>query len=301
MEKKTYEELERENQRLLAEHEELLRQREFKQEIQSCFRHDIKNAVAVFGMCKEIMSPLIDKSEYGEGNERTEACYLLRRYLKSFDSAGLKIANLSDVLRLSSLSKEDLKEFSKPFKPVRVIDEVIRSYEHHLIMKNQSGARFYFPRGLEYFSVNANVSAFTSIFSNMFSNAINYAFIPSVIQARLSVEENNLGIELENMVSKPIDAGEINYLFEKGYRKEDRGEILNKNEGLGLFFAQKAIKNGFGGELYVASGNTFQITSDRIEGFEERNYGFIPPSPFVGPLPSFNIKATIPFETCIAY
>jgi signal transduction histidine kinase len=291
----------KEREKLSIDYEELLRRKESETELLDCLTHDLKNSVTVLEMGEEVVFPLIDKVEFSTDEKgRIESCYLLRRYVRSLINSGRKIKNLSDILKLTQISQEELEASSSHFSPLEIMDETIKSYEHHLIMKNNSGVRLYFPEGFEQAKINSNLPAFSSVISNLFSNAINYAFIPSVIQSRISHQEGNLILELENMVSKPIDSDEIKFLFEKGYKKESRGDAMRKNEGLGLYFVQKVIKTGFGGEVDILSDNKFQITLDKVNGFNKREYGFIPRQSFSGNLPSFYIRCSFPakYDSC---
>ena len=171
--------------------------------------------------------------------------------------------------------------------------------------KRMLGARFSYSPEVERMEVRTNKPAFASLFSNVVGNAVQYAFSNSLIKALAYLSSRDFIFELENMVSRPIDAEEIRHIFEKGYRMQaevHEENIFKRNEGLGLYFSEKVVRRGFNGRIDIASDHTFKITDERTTEMKEKEYGQPYPKSSkseIPSLPSFHAKISIPLEALV--
>jgi len=285
-------------QKLKEEREELLREREFHREIEKLLVHDLKSPVAKLNMAGEMLDNYLGEiRDAKDKEERNKKIFEARRFLRVIGSSGRKVSDLAEILKLSDITPEALKKDSKKFNLWERFDETIQSYEHTMISQRELGLELYFKENIKDLEVNTNISAMRSIFSNVIGNAIQYAPRESLIKSAIYTNSKDLILELENMVTSPINITELKQIFEKGYRLDETQTDINRlNEGLGLYFVEKAIKKGYQGRIDVSSGNSFQITDDKTKDLSKKTYGIIYP-PFYETLPSFHMKVSIPLDS----
>ena len=287
-------------QKLKEEREELLREREFHREIEKLLVHDLKSPVAKLNMAEEMLDNYLGEiRDAKDKEERNKKIFEARRFLRVIGSSGRKVSDLAEILKLSDITPETLKKDSQKFNLWERLDETIQSYGHEMISQRELGLELYFQEDIKDWEVNTNISAIRSIFSNVVGNAIQYAPRESVIKSSIYKNSENLIFELENMVTQPIDIKELKQIFEKGYRlDETQTDINRRNEGLGLYFVEKAIKKGYQGKIEVSSDNSFQITEEKTKALSKKSYG-INYSPFYETLPSFHMKLSIPRNSLV--
>lgn len=279
-------------------YETLKKQLEFDRELKRRFIHDIKSPVSVIsGKGYYLEKELGELSELDSLAERRKLAFKMRGKLSSIANSARRISNQAEMLHLSGMDYDSLNKNRTAFFPFELLDEILGGYEHSMIVREEPiGVRSYFPEDLRELEVKANKGAFMHVVANLFDNAIQYAYPGSVINMKTGFNEGEFRFELENMVAHPIDSEELRNIFENEYRSNPDEENELNNEGIGLFYTQKTIVNGFRGTLKTRSEDSFQITDERTVGLSVKDYGFVPPRNYSQPLPSFYIDVRIPLD-----
>ena len=292
--------MERKIKALEEEREELLREREFHREINGVLAHDLRSPIAVLSMAGYFLREELERiSSAKTDEERTKAIKSMEDRIETVSSCGMNVSDLAQILNLTEITPEEINERREYFSFLEKIDEVMQAQAYQLSVRNQ-GISFEYSSEIEDLKLRTNTAIFKSIFSNVVSNAVRYAQTQSQINSIAYQDDGNFIFELENVVREPIDLSELRQIFDKGYRinGKDNSELHKRNEGLGLYFVNKVIRNGFGGNIEVSSDHEFQISKERVIGFESIFYGqkF---QDFYTPLPSFHAKISIPLESII--
>lgn len=290
--KKSYEELEAENKRLLAIEEERL-------EIRKALGHDLITPTAYLITASDSLEEQINTLHNSRKEvERNNAHYLAMQTIRGIQSAARKASKLPKLLSLSELTYEEAQKNASYFNPSDEINSIIESQQHRLI-KSSLGLNFNFSHELKSKKIWMNQGVFSSILDNLIANAIQYTIPESVIKLFCYETKENFNIELENALKEKINAQIINKLFKKGYRVDrDKKDPNRQNEGFGLYFIEKLVKELYSGNIEVSSEDKFKITETKTKNTENKQYGVIYP-PCYTPLPSFHAKVSIPLELLI--
>ena len=94
---------------------------------------------------------------------------------------------------------------------------------------------------------------FEAIFDNLLGNAIKYATNGGRIDFSILERHGEYVIHVSNPVEHPPQVDSLNRLFEKGYRG-DTGfshKSIGANQGLGLYFVNRIVTEGYGGNVRV--------------------------------------------------
>jgi len=227
------------------------------------------------------------------GKELRDLLFKTRSFSKSVGSSARRAGNLAEIIRLSEVSPEAISNNPHIFKPYEEIKEIIVSSEHTLI-RNGLGLRFYYPQTFRDLTFRTNQGAFNSIFGNVVDNAMQYAVTGSVILSRVSTDGETFYFEIENLIAKPINDKELEYLFKKGYRRE-KLKPGERNEGFGLYFVNRAVKRGYEGRIEAHGQGNFRITQERTQELKKDEYGIKRPESYE-PLTPFHARISIPLE-----
>lgn len=280
--------------------EELLREREFHGETMELAVHDLKSPASFLANSGYLLEDYLKAVEnVNTPQEKAKAIFNLRRQIRRIESKARRIANSADMLLLSNITPEEINKMRQKFKVFEVVEDSVISYEHEMISDRQLGFDLTYSSSAHSLQLYTNQGVLSSIFANLVGNAVKYAYQASVVKSLLFADKDNLVFELENMVEKMIDDAELTHIFEKGYRiKSNSGEVKElsgTNQGLGLYFVNRIVKQGYGGEVRVKSSDSFQITDERAKGLTQRNYA-APYTPSYIPFPSFHISISFPLE-----
>lgn len=290
---KSYEELQREN-------EELAAKLAFLRQILGITAHDLRGSTAVLaGIEDRLDKDIIALAKETSQERRMERLYGIRSQINIIGSAGRDAVDHTELLSLEGITPEEIKQNGRKFKVVKSVKNTYKTLRHKLVRRGLSIVLEY-PNELQDYEVHTSPSAIKCITANLIRNSIQYATSESVIKSILYTNDSNLIFELENMVTKPIDTELITQIFQRGFRLEATDPtIIIGNEGIGLYWVQEIIKQGYKGNIEVTSDKRFQITEERTRGYEKKVYG-TPYIPSYKQFPSFHTKVSIPLEALAA-
>ena len=281
----------------------LLAELEYHRDAHDLVAHDLNGPLAFLVNISHLSEPplkLIEKLSQGN-QEIVQAIFDLRRIITSVENKSGRVTNTANALVLSDISPEELAKVRRKFSPYKTLNSDMASYEHEMLGR-KLGFNLAYSQEVKNLKLHTNESALSTVFSNLIGNAVKYAYNASVIKSLVYCEDGKLVFELENMVKKPIDDRGLMYIFEKGHREhlgdlEDQMDI-GTNQGLGLYFVNRIVRNGFLGDITVKSSNSFYITEARTKGLDQKNYGVNYPPSFKR-FPSFHTRVSIPLENIL--
>ncbi|MEM4625567.1 MAG: hypothetical protein QXJ28_02275, partial [Candidatus Pacearchaeota archaeon] len=126
--------------------EELLKEREFHNEINSLLIHDLKSPATILQMAEHIAKGYFADYERATSDlARNEALFKIKRLIQTMNNASKRIVNLAGILRLGEVTAEEIKENSEEFNVLEQIRKTLQSYDHYLIMNKQGGLIFEYP------------------------------------------------------------------------------------------------------------------------------------------------------------
>ncbi|MBI2628955.1 HAMP domain-containing histidine kinase [Candidatus Pacearchaeota archaeon] len=254
---------------------EFARELEFHGEIKQLLAHDLRSPASTLDLYIHEIKKTLDELEKDYGSlipeELKERMFRFKGSLKQMMSAGRRVADMTKILDLSNLTPEEVAQESEEFYPAYKIDEVFKVWTHDAVRRGKGLSLEYRNDDKDKKTIT-NPGAFSTIFSNLLGNSIQYANKYSNIHAKLTLDQG-LTFEIENQISSPIDANELNDLLKRGYRKEGvKKEEYVRNEGLGLYFVNKAVRQGFFGDLKIRSDSKKRINPKTEEDYEKAVY-----------------------------
>lgn len=94
---------------------------------------------------------------------------------------------------------------------------------------------------------------FEAIFDNLLGNAIKYATNGGRIDFSILERDSEYVIHVSNPVEHPPQVESLNRLLEKGYRGDSgfSHKSIGANQGLGLYFVNRIVTEGYGGNVRV--------------------------------------------------
>ncbi|MCA9450505.1 MAG: GHKL domain-containing protein, partial [Candidatus Omnitrophica bacterium] len=139
---------------------------------------------------------------------------------------------------------------------------------------------------------------FEAIFDNLLGNAIKYTARGGSIDFSILEDQTEYTIHVSNPVEKPPSPERLNRLFEKGYRGLESGfdhRSIGANQGLGLYFVNKIVTEGYGGKVHVwVSRERNRDGTERAGRIETRVFDQTRPDQEEGTAPYFHIGIRIP-------
>lgn len=265
---------------------ELAKELEFHEEIHELVAHDLRSPCAGLGLRAEEIIKTIDEL-HSLGSRITqetlaENIQKIRNNLQPIASYIRRITNTASILDLSDLSYDEISRESEEFSPAKEIDIIFKAWLHAAIRESKGLTLDYRTQDVEK-RTRKNLGAFSTIFSNLIGNAIQYAPPKSNINAKLTLDDHLL-FEVQNQIPNILDTEELNYLLRKGYRKDKSNEEKKlRNEGLGLYFVNKAVRNAFRGKLEIRSDYKKRIGSNQSREYQTQIYS-----------PEFNVQENYP-------
>ena len=244
---------------------ELAKEVEFHDETKRLLAHDLRSPAAALDLYITEARRKLDELKTNSGSTTTEQKlreyeFIIRDHLSQIISAGRRVVDMTRILDLSNLTPKEISQESEEFSPAYKIDEIFKVWAHDAVRKGK-GLSLYYKNEDKSKKVVTNPGAFSSIFSNLLGNAIQYANKQSDIRAKLSLDQD-LTFEIENPISSVIDARELNELLKRGYRRDKTKEDqLVRNEGFGLYFVNKVVRQGFLGDLKIRSDHKKRLDS----------------------------------------
>ncbi len=93
------------------------------------------------------------------------------------------------------------------------------------------------------------------IFDNVIGNSLKYAVSPSTVELWLFQQNSELMLDLRNVLDAPFRSERLEDLLKKGFHSAWKSNVegMGEGRGLGLYFVNLIIRNGFQGDLRVIS------------------------------------------------
>ncbi|MBE7559172.1 HAMP domain-containing histidine kinase [bacterium] len=93
------------------------------------------------------------------------------------------------------------------------------------------------------------------IFDNLIGNALKYALPPSTVELWLFEQNGELMLDVRNVLETPFRSERLDDLLKKGFHSAWRSNVegMGEGRGLGLYFVNLIVRNGFQGDLRVVS------------------------------------------------
>lgn len=199
--------------------------------------------------------------------------------LKTAHSNGKKLLTLvNEILDLSKLESQEMKLRISPVHLEKLLRRIFFSY-HSLAQVRGFILSFayHLPQDL---IVLLDANKFEKVLNNLLSNAFKYSKAGGVITMRISAQQDNLKVEVQD-TGKGISNQELEKIFDRFYQVEGEDEPLQGGTGIGLAYARE-IARFFDGDLKVESklgqGSNFIFTfpmvkSDQVSLTEEDEPG----------------------------
>jgi signal transduction histidine kinase len=107
------------------------------------------------------------------------------------------------------------------------------------------------------------------IFDNLVSNAFKYSLQNSSVELWFYRDEGRLVLDLWNRVEYPVSTVSLEIMMEKGATTSNKSRLkgLGEGHGLGLYLVNLIVRNGFGGDLILKSGEGYPSPPRDSEGF----------------------------------
>ncbi len=256
---------------------QLARELEFHEEIKQILAHDLRSPVNIMANYIGEIRKKLEEVKKTEGNIDAEQKLrgyemIVRQYFEPIISSGRRVVDTTMILDLSNWTYEELSREAEEISPLGKINEVLDVWMHDAIRKGKGLNLHYRNQDIDK-RIIAHLGAFSSIFSNLIGNAIQYANVQSNINARLTLEDNPV-FEIENQITGEINTSELNELLKKGYRREriKIEDAFVRNEGIGLYFVNKVVRQGFLGSLSIRSDYKQRISPILLEEYKVKNY-----------------------------
>lgn len=166
-----------------------------------------------------------------------------------------KLAQATMLLGTIDVTRETVSENMEGLNPTDMIVENIGTVFERELAARQLGFCLLSDQALAKRLLVVNRAWFSTIFDNTIGNAIKYALPKTCINAHLTLTPDELIFSMENAIREPLPADRLNRLLEKGYRAQDGfgTSFIGVNQGLGLYFVNLIVQNGYGGSISVDS------------------------------------------------
>lgn len=199
--------------------------------------HELKTPLTIISANNEML-----EIEQGE-NEYTQA--IQRQITRMTDM----VRNLTALSKLEENGLSNTEQFSLSDALNDVLDnfQSVFKMEHKKIFKTVE----------EHITINGNEALMRQLFQVLLDNALKYGI--SYVRAELKRVSNRIVFTLENDVKK-VQAGNLDYYFERFYRSEESRASLIEGSGIGLSIAREIV-NLHKGQIHAfgVSDQTFQI------------------------------------------
>jgi signal transduction histidine kinase len=220
---------------------------------------------------------------------------MIRNYLAPAQSAIRRVSNTAGLLVLNSINQETLSRQANEIFP---LEEIISSFDastHDAIRRNK-GLSLHFREEDKSKSYKIHREALGTISNNLVDNAIKHAIPNSNIYSRIAIDKGKLTYEIENEIFDFIDIKELTSLLKKGYRPVSKSsdDLIGKNEGDGMYFINKIVRSGFGGDLIVFSDYDQRIKENKE--FQIKNFTDLSYQELNERVPRFYVKIEIPLD-----
>lgn len=254
--------------------EEWRRETEFHREMNDLVAHDLRSPIFVLDLYQEALEKTLKLAKESTSEEELDNhLFTVRNYSKTAKSATRRILNTARLLDLDDLNQEVLIQNSIEISPLEVMTETLEATAHDAI-KAEKGLIFYWKEKDLERKTPMHLGAITTLTTNLIDNAVKYAQKETNIEILSYFDKNNLVIEINNILSIPIQVEELRKLFKKGYRSNNKKQesLFTRNQGFGLYFVEKVVRKGFNGYLIVESDYKNRLHKGRTKSFEETNF-----------------------------
>ncbi len=279
-------------------------------EIGSFVQHELKAPIAVALGFEEVLKGYLEKiselvGKSGEIKELSGKPFAkMREMLGEVEfcsdkthRAVRRILHATSLLDALEIDRQQVHARLQPLTVGTLLDELAEFLEEEL-KDRPLCARIWTEIGMEDLHLNVDPTYFDRIFDNTLGNAVKYSAANSIIEVQFSRREGRLRFVLTNNTHRVFTTDTLNRLYEKGYRFDEgfSRTKIGANQGLGLYFVNKIVRNGYNGDVRVESGERWLAKeSGQDTDFHFRELG-CPLETSAGELPFFRIAITLPFE-----
>jgi len=221
-----------------------------KSEFLSIASHQLRTPISAI---KGYLSMMME-GDFGEMPDK------IKKVIKDIFESSSRLARLINVfLNVSRIESGRLKLELKPLQITELIDSVINELNNQA---SQKGLELAFEHPVkEPPLVNADSDKLREVILNLVDNSIKYTPQGS-IKVFITFDRDNLTFKVED-TGIGIDPNEVQTLFRKFVRGSGVAQVHTGGSGLGLFIAQKIIKE-HGGQIWAESegkgkGSRFQF------------------------------------------
>ena len=176
----------------------------------------------------------------------------------------------SDILDVTRIESKTLKLNKESFDIDQLVQKAIRETTERELSGNSKNLE------ISYSPFHCNVIAdkakILQVITNLFDNAVKYSRRKSEVKVSQRIQSSTgyAIIEVRSKPEYPIEPGEIDRIFDKGFRGRNARKVVASGTGLGLYICRQLVEDLHGGTLTVQSeggdGLLFTVKLPRGEG-----------------------------------